>query len=70
MEEEIRGQKEFIEMLIDSSLDGILAYDREYRYTLWNPAMERLSGMPAAAVLGRSALELFGFLGFRCRNLR
>ncbi|HEX2644249.1 MAG TPA: ATP-binding protein [Thermoanaerobaculia bacterium] len=45
-----------------SSLDGILAFDRECRYTVWNPAMERLTGLASEAVLGRSAFDLFPFL--------
>jgi PAS domain S-box-containing protein len=50
------------EALVRSSLDGILAFDRECRYTLWNPAMERLTGLSPEAVLGRCAFELFPFL--------
>jgi PAS domain S-box-containing protein len=48
--------------LIESSRTGLLVFDRQYRYTLWNAAMERLSGVSRAAVLGRSALEVFPFL--------
>ncbi|HEX8139820.1 MAG TPA: PAS domain S-box protein [Pyrinomonadaceae bacterium] len=54
--------KNLVEMLIESSADGILAFDRDCRYTLWNPAMERLSGLSAAEVLGRCAFEVFPFL--------
>ncbi|MBI4538450.1 MAG: PAS domain S-box protein [Gemmatimonadetes bacterium] len=52
----------FLESVINSSLDGILAFDPEYRYTVWNTAMERISGMSAFGVLGRPAFELFPFL--------
>ncbi|MBD0370271.1 MAG: PAS domain S-box protein [Pyrinomonadaceae bacterium] len=55
-------QKEFYEILINSSVDGILAFDRDCRYILWNPAMERISGMKAEDVLGRCAFKLFPFL--------
>lgn len=55
-------QREFYEILINSSVDGILAFDREGRYILWNPAMERISGMKGEEVLGHSAFELFPFL--------
>ncbi len=48
--------------LIDSSRNGLLVFDHQYRLTLWNAAMERLFGMSKAAVLGRSALEVFPFL--------
>lgn len=49
-------------MLVASSSDGILAFDTDCRYTLWNPTMERISGMPADRVVGRVAFELFPFL--------
>ncbi len=55
-------QKEFSHILINSSVDGILAFDHDCRYILWNPAMERISGMMRAEVLGRYAFELFPFL--------
>jgi PAS domain S-box-containing protein len=48
--------------LVQNSLDGILAFDREYRLTLWNPTMERISGFESPEVLGKSVFELFPFL--------
>lgn len=51
------------ESVIQSSLDGIFAFDREGRFTLWNPAMERITGLSAAAVLGETAWEILPFLG-------
>jgi PAS domain S-box-containing protein len=55
-------QKEFYEILINSSVDGILAFDRECRYILWNPGMERISGVKREDVLEQRAFELFPFL--------
>jgi PAS domain S-box-containing protein len=54
--------KNLVEMLINSSVDGIIAFDHQCRYTLWNPAMEQLSGVSRAEVLGRCAFEVFPFL--------
>jgi PAS domain S-box-containing protein len=51
-----------LEVLVEASVDGVLAFDRELRYTQWNPAMERISGVPAAVAIGARALELFPFL--------
>ena len=48
--------------LVEQSVDGVLAFDRACRYTVWNPAMERISGVPASRALGRHAFELFPFL--------
>ena len=48
--------------LIAASPDGVFALDRELRVTAWNPAMERLSGVPAAAALGRAVREVLPWL--------
>ncbi|HET6647520.1 MAG TPA: PAS domain S-box protein [Pyrinomonadaceae bacterium] len=48
--------------VLDASVDGILAFDRGCRYTLWNQAMERLSGMSRHDVIGKNAFEVFPFL--------
>jgi PAS domain S-box-containing protein len=58
----LRQRKELAERVIGCSVDGILAFDRECRYTVWNPAMETISGFTAEEVLGRSAFEVFPFL--------
>jgi PAS domain S-box-containing protein len=50
------------EQLLDASLDGVLAFDRECRYTAWNRAMERISGLRREQVIGRVAFEVFPFL--------
>ncbi len=60
-EAEIRRQKGFTEQLINSSTDGILAFDRDCRYTLWSEGMARISGVKAEEVMGRPALEVFPF---------
>jgi len=48
--------------LIEASVDGILAFDRECRYIAWNRAMEFISGISRDEVLGKSAFEVFPFL--------
>ncbi len=50
------------ESVIESSIDGIAAFDRDFRYIVWNPAMERLFGRTSDEVIGRSAFELFPHL--------
>ena len=57
----LRGQK-LSEELINSSIDGIHAYDHQCRYVIWNPAMERISGKKKDDVLGRCAFDIFPFL--------
>jgi diguanylate cyclase (GGDEF)-like protein/PAS domain S-box-containing protein len=41
---------------------GVAVCDRDFRYLLWNPFMEALTGLPAASVLGRNALEVYPHL--------
>ncbi len=48
--------------LIASSGEGILAYDNNLCHVAWNPKLERLTGVPAAEVLGRGAIEVFPHL--------
>ncbi len=47
------------ERLIDSSPDGIFAFDRECRYTVWNPAMEGIFGRSPLQTLGKCAFDVF-----------
>ena len=49
----------FLKCLLEANVDGIIAFDRECRYTTWNRAMERISGVKRENVLGKSAFELF-----------
>lgn len=51
-----------LQRLVESTADGILAFDTECRYTLWNPEMERIAGVRAAEVIGKSAFDVFPFL--------
>ncbi len=57
----LQREKEFSERLITSSLDGIFAFDTDCRYTVWNPGMERISGVSKARTLGRCAFDVFPF---------
>ncbi|HYP53609.1 MAG TPA: PAS domain-containing protein, partial [Pyrinomonadaceae bacterium] len=56
------SENKLLTSLLDASVDGVLAFDRECRYTAWNAAMERISGFRRADVLGRHAFDLFPFL--------
>jgi PAS domain S-box-containing protein len=51
------------EQLADASLDGVWACDRDLRCLYWNEAMERLSSLPAARVLGYGILEVLSRIG-------
>ena len=62
MTDEPHASNDFQSSLLDASVDGILAFDAECRYTAWNSAMERISGLSRGQVLGRVAFEVFPFL--------
>ena len=48
--------------MIDASVDGMFAFDRDFRLVAWNRAMERISGVARGEVLGKSSLDVFPFL--------
>ena len=52
----------FLKCLLEANVDGILAFDREFRYTTWNRAMERISGVKREDVLGKCAFDVFSCL--------
>lgn len=52
----------FLTQLLDASVDGIFAFDRDCRYTAWNKGMERIAGLNRDDVLGKCAFDLFPFL--------
>ena len=49
----------FLKCLLETNVDGIIAFDSEFRYTTWNRAMERISGVKREDVLGKHAFDLF-----------
>jgi PAS domain S-box-containing protein len=59
MSHESQEQHLFLKCLLEANVDGIIAFDRECRYTTWNRAMERISGVKREHVLGKYAFDLF-----------
>ncbi len=51
---------EIFRAVSESAVDAIFCKDLERRYTLANPAMERLLGLSAAEIVGKRADEIFG----------
>ncbi len=56
----LRGERALSGLLLTSVPAGIVAYDGDMRVTIWNPVMERIFGLPAPAVLGRSLARVIG----------
>ncbi len=50
---------QFNTTIIANAGQGITVYDTELRYVVWNPFMQRLTGLPAEKVLGRRAVDVF-----------
>ncbi len=58
-EETAFRERRFSELIIGNSGEGIIAKDTDLRYTVWNPAMVAITGVPAAEVIGRRTEEVF-----------
>lgn len=56
--EEPFWQLDLLKDFIDRSVDGIVAFDLRVKCILWNPAMERLSDIPAARAIGQSVFTM------------
>jgi PAS domain S-box-containing protein len=61
-QEALQESNRFNKEIVSGASEGVVVYDRELNYLVWNHFMERLTGMPAQEVLGRNALELFPHL--------
>lgn len=59
MSYEPQEQHLFLKCLLEANVDGIIAFDRDFRFTTWNRAMERISGVKREDVLGKNAFEMF-----------
>ncbi|WP_337885846.1 PAS domain S-box protein [Fischerella thermalis] len=57
-EEELRCRQQEFEALVENSPDVISRLDRELRHVYVNPAMEKASGLPPQAVIGKTPSEL------------
>ena len=62
VEAAIRREMEFSDRLLNSSIDGIVAFDKECRYTLWNPGMETMMGIKKHDTIGKNAFKVLPFL--------
>ncbi|MCC6773567.1 MAG: PAS domain S-box protein, partial [Gemmatimonadaceae bacterium] len=56
------GGDELARRLLESSGEGIVVYDRELRYRVWNRSMEMQTGISAAELHGRVCHEVFPHL--------
>ena len=59
MNVELQQQKEFVEAIIDSSVDMIGVYDKETRFMAFNNKCELILGIKKEEVIGKKFLEIF-----------
>ena len=50
--------RSIFECIINSSNDGVLAFDLDCRYMAWNPGMEKITGLAQPEVLGKTVHEI------------
>jgi PAS domain S-box-containing protein len=62
LDEKLPQTELLLRQLLDASVEGILAFDRDFRYLAWNQGMERISGLKPENVLGRCAFDVFPFI--------
>src|SRR5271166_5722747 len=55
----LREAIQFKREIIEGAAEGIIVYDSELRYQLFNPFMERLTGKTSHEVTGKVAVEVF-----------
>jgi len=53
---------QFTTQIIQSAQEGIIVYDHNLNYKVWNPFMERITGLSASMVVGKNPLDFFPFL--------
>ncbi len=56
---QLEDRTRFAEMLIESSVDMIAAYDQDLRYTVWNKRCEELLNLKKQDILGKLVYEIF-----------
>lgn len=61
-QESLREAYQYNEQIIQSANEGIIVYDSDLCYRVWNPYMENISGYTAGEVLGKHPWEVFPFL--------
>ena len=61
-EDALARSEHFARTIVSSVGEGVIVYDREFRYQVWNRFMEELTGLKAEQVVGRDALESFPHL--------
>lgn len=60
--QELFQANSYLQSVIKSSVDGIVAFDRNFFFTVWNPAVESITEVCKLEALGKPAFEILPFL--------
>ncbi len=52
-------ENRFFRVILSSIADGVFTVDEERRITSFNPAAERITGVPASKAIGKRCYEVF-----------
>jgi len=53
-EQKLRETEKFNIQIVKNVSDGIFAFDKNFVVTLWNPSMEKISGIPEPQIIGKN----------------
>lgn len=59
LREELKRRTEYAETILDSGIDRITVFDRNYRFVGWNKRCSQVHGLAKEQVLGKTILEIF-----------
>jgi PAS domain S-box-containing protein len=58
----LKESTQFNSQIVNSAQEGIIVFDQNMKYLVWNPYMENLTGISAPEVLGKHPVDVFPFL--------
>jgi PAS domain S-box-containing protein len=59
---ELKESYRFNRQIIDGAQEGIVVFDNNMRYKVFNPYMEKMTGVPASEVIGKHPQDIFPYL--------
>ncbi|NOZ07554.1 MAG: PAS domain S-box protein, partial [FCB group bacterium] len=61
-EDQLINSETFNRTVLSSIQEGFIVFDRNLNYLVWNPYMEKISGLKAAEVIGKNVYNLLPFI--------
>ncbi len=61
-EDQLKNSETFNRTVLSSIQEGFVVFDRNLNYLVWNPYMEKISGLKSAEVIGKNVLDLLPFV--------